>query len=122
MAQASLNDILKIAQQLSPEDRMELADALIHGSEPTSSDELANNNLLPLVGLTVDELQILAHSVVASEQQGKLKALLEKNRDETLSADEEATLAKLLAEADRLALLKARAMYTLKILGVAVDE
>jgi hypothetical protein len=80
------------------------------------SDESSREKLVPFTDMNVEELQVLAHAVVAPEHQEKLHTLLAKNQSDILSADEQATLDKLLAEADQVALFKARALYTLKIL------
>jgi hypothetical protein len=78
--------------------------------------------LAPLTGMSVEELQVLAEAVVAPGHQQQLQALLEKNRNGTLSPEEQATLDKLPAEADQVALLKARALYTFQVYGLAPES
>jgi hypothetical protein len=63
------------------------------------------------------ELRVLADAVVASGRQATLHDLLAKNRRSDLSAAEEAELDQLLEEVDQVALLKARALYTLNLMG-----
>jgi len=63
-------------------------------------------SLAPVVGLTEGELKALAESVVAPERQQQIQTLLEMNHTQELSVK---------AEVDRIALLKARALYTLKL-------
>jgi hypothetical protein len=71
-----------------------------------------------LVGLSLDELNALAHCRLTSDDQARLNDLLEHNADPqllgALSADEVGEMDRLLAEGDHLTVLKARARYTLK--------
>lgn len=118
MATLTYPKILQMAKQLPPETQLALADTLVHayaGNRVTVSEGQA---LTPIVGLSSGELQALAHAVVAADRQDQLQSLLEKNRQGTLSADEEQTLDTLLAEADQVALLKARALYTIQIFSL----
>ncbi len=69
--------------------------------------------MVPVFGLTKEELKALAESVVASDRQQRIANLLELNRAQQLSTKNEAELDELLAEVDRIALVKARALYTL---------
>jgi len=75
----------------------------------------AEQLLAPVVGLTERELKPLAESVVAPDRQQRIQALLELNRTQALSSKAEAELDELLAEVDQVALLKARALSTLKL-------
>jgi len=60
---------------------------------------------------------VLAGVVLSPGCQQQLHELLEKDRQGTLtSEEEEQALDTLLAEADRVALLKARALYTLEVI------
>jgi hypothetical protein len=70
-----------------------------------------------MVGMREEELKVLAEAVLSPGCQQHLQELLEKNRAGTLSPEEEVILDDLLAEADQVALLKARALYTLKQYG-----
>jgi hypothetical protein len=63
--------------------------------------------------LPLDDQVELAEAILSPSHQQQLQTLLEKNRSDTLSPDEETILDTLLAEADQVALLKARARYTL---------
>lgn len=123
MATMTYPEVLHVVQQLPPEVQLELAETLLHnlrtmlsGQEMSSEED----KLTPLIGLNQDELQALADAVVAPDRQQQLQALLDKNRQGTLTSEEEQTLDRLLAEADQVALLKARALYTIKVLGLTV--
>ena len=106
---------------MSPEAQLELAETLLHNlrtvlsGQTTQSDD---NGLTPFVGLSSAELQALAEAVVAPDRQQQLKSLLAKSRQGHLVPEEEEILDRLLAEADQEALLKARALYTMKIFGL----
>jgi prevent-host-death family protein len=75
-------------------------------------------SLQPLVGLNQSELITLAQAIVAPDQQHQLEAALGQNRDPQLPAAERSALDVLLDDllnmVDQIALLKARALYTLK--------
>jgi hypothetical protein len=66
-----------------------------------------------LVDLSAEELQALAESTLAPTTQTQLDNLLERQVENQLSADEIATLDRLLAQVDQLNILKTRARYTL---------
>jgi hypothetical protein len=66
-----------------------------------------------LIGISRDELQALADSKLAPAAQNQLDDLLVRNAESQLSADEVANLDHLLAQVDRLTILKTRARYTL---------
>jgi hypothetical protein len=74
-----------------------------------------------LVGLSLDELNALAHCRLTSDNQTRLNNLLERNSDPqllgALTEDEVTEMDRLLAEGDHLTVLKARAQYTLKRLS-----
>ena len=67
-----------------------------------------------LVGLSDQELDALADSVLAPSAQVRLDELLERNAEQRLSTDEQAELDLLLARVDQLTILKTRARYTLR--------
>ena len=67
-----------------------------------------------LLNLSWDELEALANSALAANDQQYLDSLLAKNKESQLSEEESQSLDKLLARVDQLNLLKARAHYTLK--------
>jgi hypothetical protein len=105
----SLRDVLAAARQLPPEARIELAEALLReGSAPGKPPAVD-----VLVGMSDIELRALAGAVLAPGHQRRLRALLRKNREGSLRAAEQAEMDGLLEESDRVALLKARAAYTL---------
>jgi prevent-host-death family protein len=86
----------------------------------------APSPLVPLTGFSEQELTALARAVVAPEHQNQLSRALEKNRNAALSAEERLSLDELLddlvAEIDQVALLKARALYTLQLRHSAVNN
>ncbi|MCB0213761.1 MAG: hypothetical protein KDJ52_30750 [Anaerolineae bacterium] len=121
MSIKSYMDILKIAQQLPPEDQIELAEELIRHSHPSLQVQThgsTEKKLIPLAGMSEQELRALARSVVDPIYQEQIKTLLQKNQSRPLSAEEEESLDTLLEEVDQVALLKTRALYTLKIAGL----
>ena len=67
-----------------------------------------------LVGLSVEELEALADSLLAPAAQARLDDLLARQKEKLLSADEERALDGLLQKVDQLTILKTRARYTLK--------
>jgi hypothetical protein len=67
-----------------------------------------------LVGLSVEELEALADSLLAPAAQAQLDDLLARQKEKLLSADEERALDGLLKKVDQLTILKTRARYTLK--------
>ena len=67
-----------------------------------------------LVGLSVEELEALADSLLAPAAQARLDDLLARQKEKLLSADETRALDGLLQKVDQLTLLKTRARYTLK--------
>lgn len=66
-----------------------------------------------LSGLSVDELEALAECQLAPSAQGRLDDLLARRKEQSLPADDEAELNRLLHRTDHLTLLKTRARYTL---------
>jgi hypothetical protein len=72
-----------------------------------------------LTGLSLDELQALAASMLSPKSQIELNNLLERNAENLLSAEEKSTLDSLLSQIDQLNILKTRAKYTLKIKGIS---
>lgn len=66
-----------------------------------------------LIGLSVDELEALAESLLAPAAQARLDDLLIRRNENKLAAGEEAELDKLLKKVDQLTILKTRARYTL---------
>jgi hypothetical protein len=66
-----------------------------------------------LTGLSVEELEALADSLLAPAAQSRLDDLLARRAEGPLAATEESELDRLLAKADQLTVLKTRARYTL---------
>ena len=69
-----------------------------------------------LVGLSKEELQALAASLLAPKAQARLDELLARNAMVELSTNEAAELDSLLEQVDQLTILKTRARYTLNYL------
>ena len=69
-----------------------------------------------LKGLSADELQALAESMLSPKAQVELDDLLAKNSENQLSSQENEILDNLLAQVDQLNILKTRARYTLRYL------
>lgn len=105
----SLSDVLTAARQLPHEARMELAEVLLReGSVPGVPRAVD-----VLLGMSDIELRALADAVLASGHQRRLRTLLRRNKEGKLRDMEKTELDALLEEVDRVALLKARAAYTL---------
>ncbi len=102
----NFQQVLSAARQLPKPSQLELASALLN--DPATE-------LQPLVGLSPADLHILADSLLASRQARRLAQLLRLNREKKLTRALRAELDELLDESDRVALLKARATYTLKL-------
>jgi hypothetical protein len=66
-----------------------------------------------LVGLSDDELEALADSMLSPSAQGRLDELLDQNAEGRLSALEQQELDRLLDRVDQLSILKTRARLTL---------
>ncbi|MBD2778052.1 hypothetical protein [Iningainema tapete] len=71
-----------------------------------------------LTGLSLDELQALAESMLSLKAQAQLDDLLARNAENQLSVDETATLDSLLAQVDQLNILKTKARYILSLESV----
>ncbi|MGH1393151.1 MAG: hypothetical protein ACRAVC_03835 [Trichormus sp.] len=85
-------------------------------------EQLTNSSLEDdeiLNGLSLDELQALADSILSPRVQIELHDLLERNAENLLAAEDKANLDYLLAQIDQLNILKTRARYTLKIKGIS---
>ncbi len=77
-----------------------------------SGDTEMNNSEL-LTGLSVEELEALADSLLAPAAQARLDDLLARRKEEPLSVDEGNELDSLLRKSDQLTILKTRARFTL---------
>ena len=118
MTVASYRQVLKLAQQLPFNSQLELAEALLGNVRMTLnplSETEAAVNLSPLLGMSESELEALAEAVVAPERQQQIEDLLALNREGMLTVEQGATLDHLIDEMDQVALLKARALYTLQL-------
>ncbi len=115
MTVVSYGDVLKAAHRLSPDAQAKLAKALLRDLKPQAKakKQAFTSSLEPLRGMSAAELKVLAESLLAPGQQQTLQVLLEKNRADALTSDEETLLDELLAQVDQIGLLKARARYTL---------
>ena len=67
-----------------------------------------------LVGMSDQELEALADSLLAPAAQTRLDELLDRNAEQELTSDEQAELDQLLSKVDHLTVLKTRARYTLR--------
>ena len=120
MAPANLEEILAAARRLPRQAQAELAATLLrdvgssgaYGVEPAGQPALET-----LRGMSDTELSALSGAMVAPGRQQRMKALLRKNTRGELAEGERQELDALLEEADRIALLKAKAAYTLAQLG-----
>ena len=115
---ATYEDILRRARQLPVNDQVELAEAILRNIRSTLWQKAANATepgLVPLADLSEEELRALADAVVSPERQQQLQALLAENRERILSEPKATALDALLDEVDQVALLKARALYTLQL-------
>lgn len=117
MTVETYQDILATAKRMSPAAQAELvADLLRNLQSWLRTDRRTEDTvrLEPIIDLSDAELRVLADAVVAPGSQTRLQELLEKNRTSALSIEEEIALDDLLRQVDQVALLKARAQYTLQ--------
>ena len=87
MTATTYDDILQRARQLPVSDQAELAEALlrnIRAALPGRATTVSESNLVPLTGLSEEELYVLAAAVVSPERQQQLQMLLAENREHTL--------------------------------------
>lgn len=109
----NLDEILAAARKLPLEARAELAEMLLRDDEAPGGAATKQQTLTLLVGMTDTELCTLAGAMVAPGRQRRMTALLRKiSLGETLGGAQQRELDGLLEEADRIALLKAKAAYT----------
>ncbi|MFT3766919.1 MAG: hypothetical protein QM820_15585 [Minicystis sp.] len=114
---ANLEEILAAARRLPRKAQAELAETLLRDAAPPLVDSPAPSGLTVLPGMSETELVALSRAVLAPGRQRRMKALLRKNNEGELGEHDRRELDALLEEADRIALLKARAAYTLAELG-----
>jgi hypothetical protein len=108
---ANLEEILAAARRLPRKAQAEPAETLLRdtaGPEPAVQPALET-----LRGMSETELLALSGAIVAPGRQQRMRALLRKNTRGELGDGERKELDALLDEADRIALLKAKAAYTL---------
>ena len=71
-----------------------------------------------LINLSVGELEALAEGLLVLARHIRLDELLTKNGEGVLSGDDQCELGRLLELVDQLTILKTRARYTLRHLGM----
>jgi hypothetical protein len=113
-----LQDVLTAARRLPRQAQEELVETLLREGHVVAGPA-GQPELELLRGMSQTELRALANAVLASRHQRRMSALLRKNRQSKLSEQERKELDSLLEESDRVALLKARAAYTLMRLSEA---
>lgn len=112
-----LDEILAAARQLPRKAQAALAETLLRDAAAGDSVVPEQPGLVPLPGMSDTELVALSRAVLAPGRQRRMKTLLQKNAAAALSEQNQQELDALLEEADRIAQLKARAMYTLAEIG-----
>ncbi|AUX44216.1 uncharacterized protein SOCE26_056800 [Sorangium cellulosum] len=112
-----LEEILAAARCLPRKAQAELAETLLREAGTAAVEPSGQPGIEALRGMSETELVALSGSVVAPGRQRRMRALLRKNSRGELGDGERQELDALLEEADRIALLKARAAYTLAQLG-----
>lgn len=111
MATLDFQQILMAARQLPKPSQAQLVAALLQEHEPAHTAVLE-----PLTGLSAAELSTLAAAVLAPAHARRLKHLLRLHCENKLTQALQEELDALLAESDRIALVKAKANYTLSLL------
>jgi hypothetical protein len=111
MVTVDFQQILMAARQLPKLSQAKLVAALLQ--DQGSGD---TQGLEPLTGLSEAELCALAASILAPTHARRLKQLLRLHREKKLTRALQAELDSLLEESDRIALVKAKANYTLSLL------
>ncbi|WP_437729794.1 hypothetical protein [Sorangium sp. So ce1335] len=114
---SELEKILAAARRLPRKAQTELAEMLLREAGAPADEPSGQPGLEALRGMSETELVALSSSVVAPGRQRRMRALLRHNARGELGDVERQELEALLEEADRIALLKARAAYTLAQLG-----
>ncbi len=107
MVTLDFQQVLTAARQLPKRSQLKLASALLKEAAAPAPQ------LEPLSELNEAELRALAESMLAPRHARRLKQLLKMNREKKLSRPLKVELDDLLAESDQIALLKAKAHYTL---------
>jgi hypothetical protein len=120
MTVMSYAEVLGTVRQWPLEEQMGMAEELLRGLRSALKGKKSGQkveDLIPLPGLNAQELHVLAEAMVAPDRQQRLNALLGKNRLGDLSPQEQRELDGMLAEVDQVALLKARARYTISLIS-----
>ncbi|HEX9974798.1 MAG TPA: hypothetical protein VGD14_22280 [bacterium] len=107
----TVENILQSAKKLNSIERLSVARALLKDIPERMKSGI---QLSLLSGLSEQELDVLAKTFLSPSRNRRLKFLLKKNCEGKISQQEVTELDKLLAESDQIALLKAKAQYTLK--------
>ena len=119
MSIPNLNKVLKEARKLTRQAQTKLAETLLReiGSRVIVSSRKGYQKrpLRTLLGLSIGELEALSNAILAPSLQSRLNFLLRRNKIHALSPKERKELDKLLEECDRIALIKAKANYTLSL-------
>ena len=76
-------------------------------------EKTPTNDIDLLWGMSQSELEALANSRLAPDEQVRLDALLSQQKQHALSAEQNEEIDRLLAQIDQLTILKTRARYTL---------
>ena len=111
MGTLDFQQILTAARQLPKSSQAKLVSALLREQESVHTPAVE-----PLMGLSVAELGALAASELPPAHARRLKQLLRLHREHKLTHALQAELDALLAESDHIALVKAKATYTLSLL------
>ena len=112
METVDFQQILIAARQLPKPSQVQLVSALLQ-----EQGLVPHPSLEPLIGLTAAELRTLADTMLAPAQAKRLRQLLRFQREKKkLPRALQAELDTLLEESDHVALVKAKASYTLSLL------
>ncbi|MCH8294352.1 hypothetical protein IH992_24995 [Candidatus Poribacteria bacterium] len=98
-------------QQLNAEEKRQLFTLV-----PSLWESLPVENLIPQLSMEEEAIRHGTEYRLDKKKQKRLSQLLEKNRTQTLPLDEEEEIDRLIEESEELTLLKAQALYTLKLL------
>jgi hypothetical protein len=109
-----LDEILAAARLLPRKAQAALVETLLRDAAAGEGAAPEPSGLLPLPGMSETELVALSRAVLAPGRQRRMKTLLQRNAAAAISDRDQQELDALLEEADRIAVLKARAMYTLR--------
>ena len=106
-------ELLQTTQRLPVESQLQLIQTLFAGL----TKERKQPQLLPLFGLSVAELKVIALGQLSPPDAKRLHTLIEQEKQGQSTSPEIVELDERLEDLDQLALLKARALYTLHQLG-----